>query len=47
VVAKGHEHGLLAVIAGPNVLRLLPPLIIENRHVDTFIERLSSILAAL
>ncbi len=47
LVAKGHDRGLLMVIAGPNVLRLLPPLIVENRHVDTFVERLSSILAAL
>ena len=35
------EHGLLAVAAGDNVLRVLPPLIIEEAHVTEFVERLS------
>jgi acetylornithine/N-succinyldiaminopimelate aminotransferase len=39
----GHlrEHGLLTVAAGDNVLRVLPPLIIEEEHVTEFVERLS------
>ncbi len=39
----GHlrEHGLLTVAAGDNVLRVLPPLIIEEAHVTEFVERLS------
>lgn len=47
VVEKGYQHGLLLVNAGANVLRVLPPLIIEKSHCDTFVERLSEILSAL
>lgn len=36
------HHGLLTVAAGENVIRILPPLIIEQAHVDEFIERLSA-----
>lgn len=36
------HHGLLTVAAGENVVRILPPLIIEQAHVDEFIERLSA-----
>jgi acetylornithine/N-succinyldiaminopimelate aminotransferase len=35
------EHGILTVAAGDNVLRVLPPLIIEESHVTEFVERLS------
>jgi acetylornithine/N-succinyldiaminopimelate aminotransferase len=39
----GHlrEHGLLTVAAGDNVMRVLPPLIIEEAHITEFVERLS------
>jgi acetylornithine/N-succinyldiaminopimelate aminotransferase len=39
----GHlrEHGLLTVAAGDNVLRVLPPLIIEDAHITEFVDRLS------
>ncbi|HEX9946015.1 MAG TPA: aspartate aminotransferase family protein [Allosphingosinicella sp.] len=39
----GHlrEHGLLTVAAGDNVLRVLPPLIIEEAHITEFVDRLS------
>ncbi len=36
------HHGLLTVAAGDNVVRILPPLVIEQAHVDEFIERLSA-----
>ncbi len=36
------EHGLLTVAAGDNVLRVLPPLIIEEEHVTEFVEKLSA-----
>ena len=36
------HHGLLTVAAGENVIRILPPLVIEQAHVDEFIERLSA-----
>jgi acetylornithine/N-succinyldiaminopimelate aminotransferase len=35
------DHGILAVAAGDNVMRVLPPLIIEEAHVTDFVERLS------
>ena len=34
LVAKLFDHGLLAIAAGDNVVRFVPPLIIEDRHVD-------------
>jgi len=35
------EQGLLTVAAGDNVMRVLPPLVIEDAHIAEFIERLS------
>jgi acetylornithine/N-succinyldiaminopimelate aminotransferase len=35
------RHGLLTVAAGDNVMRVLPPLTIEEAHVAEFVERLS------
>ncbi len=35
------DHGLLTVAAGDNVMRVLPPLIIEEAHVTEFVTRLS------
>jgi acetylornithine/N-succinyldiaminopimelate aminotransferase len=40
-VAYLREHGLLTVAAGDNVVRVLPPLIVEEEHIAEFIERLS------
>jgi acetylornithine/LysW-gamma-L-lysine aminotransferase len=39
------EHGVLALPAGPNVLRLLPPLVIEYEQLDRVIAAISTILA--
>jgi acetylornithine/N-succinyldiaminopimelate aminotransferase len=36
------EHGMLAIGAGDNVVRLLPPLIIDESHVREAMERLST-----
>ncbi len=35
------DHGLLTVAAGDNVMRVLPPLVIEEAHVSEFVEKLS------
>jgi acetylornithine/N-succinyldiaminopimelate aminotransferase len=35
------DHGILTVAAGDNVMRVLPPLVIEDAHVAEFVERLS------
>jgi acetylornithine/N-succinyldiaminopimelate aminotransferase len=44
LIKAGHEHGLLMINAGPDVLRLLPPLIIQETHIDQFIGTLQNIL---
>jgi len=36
------HHGLLTVAAGDNVVRILPPLVIEEHHITECIERLSA-----
>jgi len=35
------DQGLLTVSAGDNVMRVLPPLIVEEKHIGEFIEKLS------
>lgn len=40
------EEGLLVIQAGGNVIRFVPPLIIEKEHVDEMIEKLKKILNA-
>jgi acetylornithine/N-succinyldiaminopimelate aminotransferase len=40
-VAKLRAHGMLAIPAGDNVMRLLPPLIIEEEHVREAMRLLS------
>lgn len=38
------ERGVLALPAGPNVLRLLPPLVIEKSDLDTAIDEIENVL---
>ncbi len=38
-------QGLLAVAAGDNVMRVLPPLIIDESHIKEFVEGLSAAAA--
>jgi len=40
-VGHARGHGILTVGAGDNVVRLLPPLIIEERHIREAIDKLS------
>ncbi len=40
VSSKALEHGLIVITAGGNVLRFVPPLVIEKEHVDEMIEKL-------
>jgi acetylornithine/N-succinyldiaminopimelate aminotransferase len=47
VVSRLYEEGMLTVVAGDNVVRLLPPLIIEETHVDEAIACLDRAAAAL
>lgn len=41
-VAHLRQHGLLTVAAADNVVRILPPLTIEQQHIDECVERLSA-----
>ena len=40
IINKALENGLIIISAGSNVLRMLPPLVIEKEHVDEMIEKL-------
>jgi acetylornithine/N-succinyldiaminopimelate aminotransferase len=42
VIQAGYKHGLLLVNAGANVVRFVPPLIVQKEHIDTMIARLTS-----
>ena len=44
VVKKALEKGLLVISAGSDVLRLVPPLIIEKQHIDEMIALLENCL---
>ena len=45
VVAKAMEKGLVVISAGSDVVRMLPPLVIEKEHIDKMTEILISVLA--
>ena len=47
ITSKALEEGLLIISAGNDVLRFVPPLVIEKEHVDEMIEKLDHTLAAL
>ncbi|MFG6382732.1 MAG: aspartate aminotransferase family protein [Lachnospiraceae bacterium] len=40
---KALEEGLIVITAGSNVLRFVPPLIIEKEHVDEMIKKLKKV----
>ncbi len=40
IIQKALENGLVVISAGSNVLRMLPPLVIEKEHVDEMIKKL-------
>ncbi|WP_395392259.1 aspartate aminotransferase family protein [Novosphingobium sp. BL-8A] len=40
------NHNLLTVSAGDNVVRILPPLVIDDSHMDEFMEKLSAAAAS-
>jgi acetylornithine/N-succinyldiaminopimelate aminotransferase len=46
LVARLRESGLLTVAAGDNVVRILPPLIIDENHVDEALGILERVCAA-
>ncbi|WP_159981228.1 MULTISPECIES: aspartate aminotransferase family protein [unclassified Novosphingobium] len=40
------NHQLLTVSAGDNVVRIIPPLVIDDSHIDEFMEKLSAAAAS-
>lgn len=44
IVSKSLEKGLIIISAGSDVLRLVPPLVIQREHVDEMIEKLETVL---
>lgn len=47
VSKKAIQKGLVVITAGGNVLRFLPPLIIEEEHIDEMIRILDGVLAGM
>ncbi len=44
LIEKARENGLLVISAGTNILRIVPPLIIQEADIDTFKTRLDKAL---
>lgn len=44
VVARALREGLVIITAGADVLRFVPPLIIEKKHIDEMAEKLDAVL---
>ena len=42
IVAAGYRRGILVCSAGPNVVRLLPPLTITLAELDELVDRLEA-----
>lgn len=47
VAAAALEQGLIVITAGADVLRFVPPLVIEKQHVDEMIEKLEKALLSV
>jgi predicted acetylornithine/succinylornithine family transaminase len=45
LILAGYKAGFLLINAGPTVIRLLPPLIVETEHIDALIDFLTGYLA--
>lgn len=45
VASKALEKGLIIITAGSDVLRFVPPLVIEKKHVDEMAEKLDEVFA--
>ncbi len=47
IIKKAMDAGLILVAAGSNIIRFVPPLIIEEKHVDEMVDILDSVLNKL
>ena len=41
------EKGLIVISAGSNVIRMVPPLVVEEKHVDEMIAKLDEVLSEI
>ncbi|MDM8521511.1 aspartate aminotransferase family protein [Anaerolineales bacterium HSG6] len=47
IMTEAYQHGLLILVAGDNIVRLLPPLTISREEIDTLGQRLLKTLEAV
>jgi acetylornithine/N-succinyldiaminopimelate aminotransferase len=47
VIGRGYKEGIIMASAGPNTLRLVPPLVIEKEQLDQALEKLDLIFSQL
>ena len=47
VAARALDEGLIVITAGSDVIRLVPPLVIEKEHVDEMITKLDAVLTEM
>ena len=47
ITKEALNHGLIVISAGSDVLRMVPPLIIEKQHIDEFVQKLSETIDVL
>ena len=47
IAAECLKEGLIVITAGTNVIRLVPPLIIEEKHVDEMAEKFERVLSRI
>jgi acetylornithine/succinyldiaminopimelate/putrescine aminotransferase len=45
VMNKAREHDVLLIVAGPDVVRFLPPLIVEKEHIDQAVDAFEKTIA--
>ena len=47
ITKEALNYGLIVISAGSDVLRMVPPLIIEKQHIDEFVQKLSETIDVL
>ena len=47
IIVKAMDQGLILISAGTNVIRFVPPLIIEEKHVDEMVDILDGVLSKI
>ena len=47
ITKEALNHGLIVISAGSDVLRMVPPLIIEKKHVEEFVQKLAETINVL